>query len=89
MDLNPPGGQGSWARCAVRLGARESTWLGLGEGHGHLRGRVLRVAVSRPAAPVREATLLLPGPEQEVVCVGQRDDTARSGVGRTLLSRAG
>lgn len=64
---------GAWPRCVVRLTAREPVWLGLGQGHGHLRGRVLRVRVTTNAAPPREASLLLPGPGQEIVRVDGDD----------------
>jgi len=74
---------GTWPRCALRLAARESMWLGLGQGHGHLRGRVVRVVVTTSAAPPRTASLLLPGPKQEVVRVDEADRDA------VLVSRAG
>ncbi|MFP5282525.1 MAG: hypothetical protein ACLGIF_03640 [Actinomycetes bacterium] len=73
---------GRWPRAAVRLSAHESTWLGLGRGHGCLRGRRVRVTVTTNSAPPREATLLLTGPQQEVVRLGAEEAAVASPVVR-------
>ena len=57
---------GDWPRCEVRLSVQQSRWQGLGQGHGHLRGRRALVSVSRSGAPVRQVGMWLPGTDQEV-----------------------
>ena len=43
-----------------------SSWLGLGRGHGHLRGREVEVSVRRGGAPARRTALWLPGVDHRV-----------------------
>lgn len=65
---------GPWEGAEVRLGVTASRWYGVGTGHGHLRGRELRVRrEGRGAAAFpREATLWLPAPETATVPVSVR-----------------
>ena len=57
---------GDWPRCEARLTLRQSTWVGLGRGHGHLRAQRVVVDVQRNSAPPRSVTLWLPGPDLQV-----------------------
>lgn len=52
---------GEWPRSAARFSVRESSWSGLGRGHGHLSGRRMVVEVGRAGAPRRSFGLHLPG----------------------------
>lgn len=64
--LQVGGHLGAWAQAPdlVVAGATAS-WMGLGQGHGRLRGRQVEVAVSgrRGADRPRQALLWLPGPD--------------------------
>lgn len=60
---------GSWPRCEARMTLRSSTWSGMGQGHGRLRGRRVVVDVVRGSAPRRSVGLWLPGIDAEVVGV--------------------
>ncbi|MGL5809632.1 MAG: hypothetical protein ACRCYQ_06795 [Nocardioides sp.] len=51
---------GEWPRCDARLSIAKSRWVGLGEGHGHLRERRIEVEVRRGAAPPRRAEICWP-----------------------------
>jgi len=51
---------GDWPRCEVRLTAREPTWSGVGQGHGHLQARRLVVEAQRGTAPPRRGVLWFP-----------------------------
>jgi hypothetical protein len=56
---------GEWPRSDATLTITESSWLGLGHGHGRLTAR--RVVVSiRQGGPVRRVPLWLPGLDQQV-----------------------
>ncbi|HEX2313862.1 MAG TPA: hypothetical protein VHJ17_09020 [Thermomonospora sp.] len=57
-----------WETTALRLRITESRWSGLGDGHGHLRGRRAHVvAEGRGAAgPGHDGWLWLPGPDGTV-----------------------
>jgi hypothetical protein len=56
---------GEWPRSDATLTITESSWLGLGRGHGRLTAR--RVVVSiRQGGPVRRIQLWLPGLDQQV-----------------------
>jgi hypothetical protein len=62
----------AWAGAQLRLRVTHSEWTGLGDGHGHLRGRRARVvAEGRGAAGggAHEAWLWLPGPDGMVATV--------------------
>lgn len=52
---------GEWPRCSARFSVRQSTWTGLGRGHGHLSGRRMVVEVGRPGSPRQSFGLHLPG----------------------------
>ncbi|SDO21424.1 hypothetical protein SAMN05660199_01537 [Klenkia soli] len=55
---------GPWPRSEAELSLADSTWHGLGAGHGHLAGRLATVTVhARRAARPRRARLWLPDPE--------------------------
>lgn len=57
---------GGWPRCDAEVVVSASSWTGLGQGHGHLRGRTVEVSVRRGGAPARRTTLWLPGTDQQV-----------------------
>ena len=57
---------GSWPRCDAEVFLSSSSWSGLGQGHGHLRGREVEVSVRRGSAPVRRTALWLPGGDRQV-----------------------
>jgi hypothetical protein len=56
---------GEWPRSDAVLTITESSWLGLGRGHGRLRARRVVVSV-RQGGPVRQVPLWLPGLDQQV-----------------------
>jgi hypothetical protein len=56
---------GEWPRSDATLTITESSWLGLGRGHGRLTARRVVVSV-RQGGPVRHLPLWLPDPEQQV-----------------------
>ncbi|HEY6813689.1 MAG TPA: hypothetical protein VI074_13475 [Propionibacteriaceae bacterium] len=56
---------GEWPRSNATLTITESSWLGLGRGHGRLMARRVVVSV-RQGGPVRHLPLWLPDPEQQV-----------------------
>ena len=62
---------GDWPRSDATLAITESSWLGLGRGHGRLTARQVVVSV-RQGGPVRRVPLWLPGPDQQVA---ERDGT--------------
>jgi hypothetical protein len=62
---------GDWPRSDATLTITESSWLGLGQGHGRLTARRVVVSV-RQGGPVRRVPLWLPGVDQQIV---ERDDT--------------
>jgi hypothetical protein len=62
---------GEWPRSDATLTISESSWLGLGHGHGRLTARRVVVSV-RQGGPVRRVPLWLPGPDQQVA---ERDHT--------------
>jgi hypothetical protein len=55
---------GEWPRCEVRLTATEPAWVGVGNGHGHLRSRRLVVEARRGTAPPRRGALWFPAEDQ-------------------------
>ena len=57
---------GRWPRCDAEVSVRTSSWAGLGQGHGHLRGREVEVSVRRGGAPARRTALWLPGVDRRV-----------------------
>jgi hypothetical protein len=62
---------GEWPRSDATLTITESSWLGLGRGHGRLAARRVVVSV-REGGPVRHVPLWLPGLDQQIT---ERDDT--------------
>jgi hypothetical protein len=62
---------GEWPRSDATLTITESSWLGLGHGHGRLIARRVVVSV-RQGGPVRRVPLWLPGVDQQVA---ERDGT--------------
>ena len=55
---------GSWPQSEAMLSLSQSTWTGIGEGHGHLTARQVTVTVStRLGGRPRSARLWLPDPE--------------------------
>ena len=57
---------GSWPRCDATVSVLTSSWTGLGQGHGHLRGREVEVGVRRSGGPVQRTSLWLPGVDSRV-----------------------
>lgn len=59
---------GGWDSAAFRLQVTASLWTGLGDGHGHLRGRRVQVVADGRGAGrrPRSAWLWLPGPDGTV-----------------------
>jgi hypothetical protein len=57
---------GSWPRCDATVSVLTSSWTGLGQGHGHLRGREVEVGVRRGGAPLQRTSLWLPGVDSRV-----------------------
>jgi hypothetical protein len=56
---------GEWPRSDAALTITESSWLGLGSGHGRLTARRVVVSV-RQNGPVRRVPLWLPGIDQQI-----------------------
>lgn len=59
----------SWEGAQVRLRVASSVWTGLGDGHGHLRGRRVQVVAEGKGSP-RAEWLWLPGPDGEITVAG-------------------
>lgn len=59
---------GPWPQCEARLSVSESSWVGLGAGHGHLGGRQVTVLAQGRGTAVRprRTRLWLPGSEGEI-----------------------
>lgn len=62
---------GEWPRSEARLSLRSSSWVGLGQGHGHLAGRQAVVSIGRGSTPGREVQLWLPDASQQIRPVEQ------------------
>jgi hypothetical protein len=58
---------GEWPHCEARLSVRESAWVGLGRGYGHLTGQRARVDIFRASMPPQSVDLWLPDTHQRVV----------------------
>ncbi len=56
---------GGWTGAPLRLRVVSSIWTGLGDGHGNLRGRRVRVVAEGKGRP-ETAWLWLPGPDGSV-----------------------
>jgi hypothetical protein len=56
---------GEWPRSDATLAITESSWLGLGHGHGRLTARRVVISV-RQGGPVRYVPLWLPGVDQQI-----------------------
>jgi hypothetical protein len=56
---------GDWAGATLRLRVSSPRWLGLGDGYGHLQGRLVQVVAEGRGGAVRPrvARLWLPGPD--------------------------
>ena len=57
---------GEWPRCDARLGLSNVEWVGLGDGHGHLRARQATVEVRRGTAPQVSTRCWLPDADQRI-----------------------
>ncbi|HEY0259689.1 MAG TPA: hypothetical protein VGC18_07550 [Lacisediminihabitans sp.] len=55
---------GPWPQSEAMLSLSESSWSGIGQGHGHLTARRVTVTVSSRAGRPRSARLWLPDPEE-------------------------
>lgn len=69
---------GPWQSAEARLQVVSAVWEGVGDGHGLLRGRRVRVAAAGrgAAAAPRYAEMWLPGPDGAVAPVLNESDTA-------------
>ena len=56
---------GEWPRCEARLALRDSSWIGLGRGYGHLTSQRVRVDLYRGSTPPRSIDLWLPDTDRE------------------------
>jgi hypothetical protein len=63
---------GAWPRADATLRATRSTWVGLGQGHGHLVARQVEVVVRTGASP-RTVSLWLPAPDQRVLVTAETE----------------
>jgi hypothetical protein len=71
---------GTWPQSEAMLSLSESSWSGIGDGHGHLSARQVTVTVSsRLGERPRSARLWLPDPHQEFVAVDDRAGDDRAG----------
>jgi hypothetical protein len=66
---------GEWPRCDATLTIAESSWIGLGRGHGRLTARRVVVSVRHSDGQVRHIPLWLPGADQRIA---ERDHEAAS-----------
>jgi hypothetical protein len=57
---------GAWPRCDARLSVTESSWSGIGYGHGYLRTRRVVVTIRFGAGPPRQAELWLPAADAPI-----------------------
>ena len=62
---------GDWPHAEGRLWVEESSWTGIGRGHGRLTGHRARVAVQLQTGQQREAELWLPGEDLQPRAVNQ------------------
>lgn len=68
---------GSWPQSEAMLTLEESSWVGIGEGHGHLTARQATVIVSSSTGRPRRARMWLPDAGYQVREAGVRSvDTA-------------
>jgi hypothetical protein len=65
----PMRGGDDWPRCDARLGLTDVEWVGLGDGHGHLRARQATVEVRRGTAPPVSTRCWLPDADQRIRAV--------------------
>lgn len=81
---------GSWQGAETRLQVVSARWEGVGEGHGLLRGRRVRVAAAGRGAGVapRYAEMWLPGPDGAVAPVSRPGDAADMPAPLTAVDRA-
>jgi hypothetical protein len=57
---------GSWPQAEARLTILDNTWIGLGDGFGHLNARIATVSVDSRGGRVRTGRLWLPGADAQV-----------------------
>ena len=57
---------GDWPRCDARLTMGDAEWIGLGQGHGHLRARQATVSVRKGTAPAEQRRLWLPDADRVI-----------------------
>lgn len=70
-----------WEGAHVRLHAAHSQWVGIGDGHGRLRGRRVQVvATGRGGTPIRAQWCWLPGPDGAVAAA----EPGAAGIGQDL-----
>lgn len=62
---------GPWPRAALRLTTVRSEWSGLGAGHGHLRGRRVRLQITTQTSGQRLVTLGFPATDLSVTAVAE------------------
>jgi hypothetical protein len=62
---------GHWPRADAVVSITDSSWVGLGRGHGRLAARRVMVSVSQ-GGPVRQVSLWLPNVDQVVAVQEQQ-----------------
>ncbi|WP_460348502.1 hypothetical protein [Actinoallomurus acanthiterrae] len=74
---------GPWESAQLRLWVEQNEWFGLGDGHGHLRGRRALVAASGrgSAARGRRLWLWLPGRDGTVTVAAEQATESRAVAG--------
>jgi hypothetical protein len=77
---------GDWPRSETRLTVTESTWSGLGAGHGYPAARRMTIAASGRggSGPVRRAQVWLPDENETIRAAGHAAERAHSPSERVL-----
>ena len=70
---------GDWPRADARLRVAQTRWSGIGQGHGHLSARRVRVVSGRVGSAPAEAELWLPDADAQVRIVEPAVDGVDSG----------
>ena len=63
---------GDWPHAEGRLWVEESSWTGIGRGHGRLTGHRARIAAQLPTGQQRNAELWLPGEDLQTRIADQQ-----------------
>lgn len=57
---------GDWPRSEASIAMRDVEWIGVGDGHGHLKARQVTVEVQRGTAPATRGRIWLPDAAQKI-----------------------